>query len=303
MTTDEALLELLSELKARNYHFIAVTPATHARVLARPSSSAPTLRDILGWNRTFAEDQIEPQLLALLRGAKCVEEVNGQCRSLIRVASLQGELFLHSPFPTDAADAVFFGPDTYRFVRSVAAHLSSAPRPSWIVDMGSGSGAGAIVAAKQASPDHLTMVDVNPVAARLGRLNASFAGVSAEITVGDQIPRGCDLVIANPPYMIDSVHRTYRDGGRLFGGEIAFSWAAQALSALAPGGTLILYTGAAAINGELPLIERLQSLCCDAEAALYVQEIDPDVFGEELETAEYRPVERIAALSIKITAC
>jgi len=227
VTADDALLELLTELRARAYSFVAVTPATHGRVLARPAPAKLTLRDVFGWNRYFSEDQVDPRLLALLRAAGALEETQGRFRSLVRVATLDGELFLHSAFPTDAAEAVFFGPDTYRFARSIAAHLTSMPAPSWVVDMGAGSGAGAIVAGKCARPRRLTMVDVNPLAGRLARVNASSAGIAAEITVGTQVPNGCDLVLANPPYLMDETHRTYRDGGESLGSEVACVWTSQ----------------------------------------------------------------------------
>lgn len=301
VTNDDALLELLAALKDREYHFIAVTPATHARVLARPLSKPPTPRDIFGWNRVFEEHQIEPQLLNPLRRSGFIEEADGGLRSLIRVASLEADLFLHSAFPTNAPDAVFFGPDTYRFARCIAAHLSGRSAPRWIVDMGSGSGAGGVVAARQVAPARLSLIDVNPEAIRLSRLNARFAGVSAEATLGDQIPKGCDMVIANPPYMMDSAHRTYRDGGALLGAEIACTWVAQALDALVPGGDLLLYTGAAVIADKVPLLERVRSVCDRIDAPVQVEEIDPDVFGEELDKADYQEVERIAALAIRIT--
>jgi len=248
VTGDKALLELLSRLKACNYQFVAVTPATHSRVLARTPSAAPTLRDIFGWNRIFEEHQLDPALLALLRCSGSLEDVGGKMRSLVRVASLGGELFLHSAFPTTEPDAVFLGPDTYRFARFVCARLPALSSSAWIVDMGSGSGAGGVVVARQAPGARLTLVDVNPAAARLARVNVSFAHVAAEMRQGNEIPAGCDLVIANPPYMIDANHRTYRDGGAMYGGEVACAWTEQALRALKPGGTLLLYTGVARPN-------------------------------------------------------
>ena len=48
----EPLLQLL-QVKARRYSFTAVTPATHARVLARPWDGRADLRDIFGWSRPF----------------------------------------------------------------------------------------------------------------------------------------------------------------------------------------------------------------------------------------------------------
>lgn len=295
---DQALLELLAELRGRDYNFIAVTPATHARVLARPLHGKPTLRDIFGWNRSLTEDQIGPPLLALLQRSGSIERAGAQLRSLVRVATLGNHLFLHSSFPTTEANSVFFGPDTYRFVRFVHAQLAGLGSPAWIVDMGCGSGAGGISACREVAA-RLTLVDINPAAARLAGINANFAGGSAEVTVDGQIPSGCDLVIANPPYMIDAVHRTYRDGGTMFGGEVACTWVAQALDALLPGGTMLLYSGFAMVDGRAPAIDRIGSLCRKAE--LQIEELDPDVFGEELERPEYRDVERIAAFGVRIT--
>ncbi|CAO1634612.1 unnamed protein product [Jaminaea pallidilutea] len=65
----------------------------------------------------------------------------------------QAVLYAHSAFPTSAQDSVFFGPDTYRFVRFLHESLGllSPPRgaQSWKmgVDVGTGAGAGAIVLA------------------------------------------------------------------------------------------------------------------------------------------------------------
>lgn len=301
MTASDEHVELLSHLRACDYHFIAVTPETHARVLARPLSAPPTLRDIFGWNRHFREEEVDAQLLARLRRARSLEETEGGFRSTVRVASLGDHLFLHSAFPTTAADAVFFGPDTYRFARFVAAELPSLREPSWIVDMGAGSGAGGVIAAQLAPRARLSLIDINPAAVRLAACNARFAGVSAEVTLNDAIPEGCDLVIANPPYMIDSAHRTYRDGGEMLGGEVACTWTSQALDALAPRGTLLLYTGAAVTGGRTPLVDRISSMAREQGAEFQCSEIDCDIFGAELEKPEYQDVERIAALGIKIT--
>ena len=298
--TDGAIGSLLTALKARDYRFTAVTPSTHARVLARPMAGNPTLRDIFGWNRAFTEGQIEPELLSLLQRAGSLDEQGGKLRSLVRVASLDDQLFLHSAFPTVASDAVFFGPDTYRFARFIRANSLVVQNRQWIVDMGCGSGAGGIVAGRELAPARLTLIDVNPEAIRLARENAAFAGVKAVVSLSERIPRGCSLVIANPPYMIDAAHRTYRDGGGMFGGEVAYEWTEQALQALVPGGTMLLYTGAAVIEGRPVIVDRIRSLCSDAGAAFHVEEIDPDVFGEELERSEYGEVERIAAFGIRI---
>lgn len=301
MRNDDALVELLHQLVDRQYHFTCVTPATHARVLSRPAPDEPGLRDIFGWNRHFLAAQLEPELLRLLERSGCVEKNGDQLRSRVRVASLGGRLFLHSSYPTSSDDSVFLGPDTYRFVRFVLAQRQELERAAWLVDMGAGSGAGGILAGTAAAIARVTLVDINPAAARLARINAIAAGAEASVLVSDQIPRGCDLVIANPPYMMDISHRTYRDGGAMFGGELASRWAKEALESLGPAGTMLLYTGAAVRRGRLPLVECLQNLCTKADATLDVEEIDPDVFGEELENPAYGEIERIAALGIRIT--
>jgi hypothetical protein len=61
---------------------------------------------------------------------------------------------------------------------------------------------------------------------------------------------------------------------------------------------MLLYTGAAFSRGRSPLVEQLGQL--EASAIIEIEEIDPDVFGEELDRIEYREVERIAALGISV---
>jgi methylase of polypeptide subunit release factors len=295
---DEALVTLLHVLKQRDYRFVAVTPATHARVLARPVSAKPDLRDAFGWSRPFSEDDLPPDIVATMRRAGAIEQTAAGLVSTVRVASLGDDLFLHSRYPTDARDAVFFGPDTYRFAAFVGRALSRDAHS--IVDLGTGSGAGGIVAARCAPQATVTLVDINPAALDLARVNARAAGVEARL-VGNLSDAGApDVIIANPPYIMDDAGRAYRDGGALLGGQVALDWAGQALAALRPGGTLLLYTGAAYVGGESPLLDALADTCRAAHVSLAIEEIDPDVFGEELERPAYADVERIAAIGAVI---
>ena len=64
---------------------------------------------------------------------------------------------------------------------------------------------------------------------------------------------------------------------------------------------MLLYTGASVVDGAPPLLQSIESLCSRANAAMRAEEIDPEVFGEELESADYREVERIAVFGIQIT--
>ena len=299
MSAQEPLCELLDRLKAARYHFVPVTPATHATVVARQPPSQLSLRDVFGWNRAYHAHDVPASLLDLLRAANALEDDQGRLRSKVRVASLGSDLLLHSAFPPEDVNSVFFGPDTYRFVRFLKQQLPRVPG-GWLVDMGAGSGAGAIAAARERPFRRTTMVDVNVEALRLAHLNAAAARVEVEGVASNMLPKGADVVIANPPYMMDCSARAYRDGGDLLGGALALDWVTQALRSLAPGGTMLLYTGAAYVDGEALLLTEMARVCDNAGASLELSEIDPDVFGDELTEPGYEQVERIAAIGAVI---
>jgi SAM-dependent methyltransferase len=300
VNADAALLQLLRLLKDRAYRFVAVTPATHARVLARPCEQ-PDVRDVFGWNRPFSAHDLDPELLQCLCDSDMVEGDGKKLRSRVRVASLGDHLFLHSAFPTTASDAVFFGPDTYRFVRFVRERLPLVkPAPASVIDMGAGGGAGAISVAHLLPGTRVSAIDINPEALRLAAINAEAAGVRVETSLSSEIRDGADLIIANPPYIMDAGKRAYRDGGELLGGQVALDWSQQALRALRPGGTMLLYTGASVADGRAPLIGALEQACAANSAEIEIEDIDPDVFGEELDQPAYAEVERIAVIGATI---
>jgi methylase of polypeptide subunit release factors len=293
---EDPRVELLGELKGRGYAFTAVTPATHRIILSRPLHGRATLADVFGWNRPFQEQDLDARLLALLEDSGLLARNSGMLKSRVRVASLGDDLFLHSAFPTDDEDAVFFGPDSYRFVRFIKPHLQHSKSEAHIVDMGAGSGVGGIVAARLVKGAAITLVDSNAAALELARINAIAAGMEVTLLQSRSVPSGADIVIANPPYMMDPQGRTYRDGGDLLGGGLALEWAEHAIRELKAGGTLLLYTGAAFRSGRSPLLEALEHLCRQTTTSLSLEEIDPDVFGDELLEPAYREVERIAAV-------
>lgn len=293
----EALVALGSLLRAAGYHFITPSPTTHTIVNGRAESRVgTTLRDVFGWSRPFAEGALPSEIVAAMREADVVEGIgDGLLKSHLRFSSLGEHLFAHSAFPTTEQDAVFFGPDTYRFCSAIERHAPPASR--LVVDVGCGCGAGGLVAAKRAA--RVLLTDVNERALDLARVNARLAdasGIEARrsdlLTAVDEAP---DLVIANPPYMKDHAGRTYRDGGGSHGEELAARIVRAALSKLAPGGTLILYTGAAIVDG-VDVFRRAITPLLDAAVEFTYREIDPDVFGEELALPAYARVERIAAV-------
>jgi methylase of polypeptide subunit release factors len=303
---DLALLGLLQRLEDEGYDFVTPTPLTHARVLARRDGPpGRTWRDILGWSLPFDPSDAPPRVTEMLEGAGALHRAEGgRVRSAIRVSRLQGRLYIHSAYPTDAEDAVFLGPDSYRFADVVARELAGCEIAS-LVDVGGGCGVGALSAARHAPRAELTITDVNPLALTYARINAAHAGVALRTLMTDGlqgVAPGVQVILANPPYMADS-RQTYRDGGDLHGGGLSLAWAEDALRTLSPGGRLLLYTGSAILDGgHDPLRERLGALAQAKGATFDYRELDPDVWGEELETPPYADVERIAVVTCAMTA-
>jgi methylase of polypeptide subunit release factors len=299
-STTADLVGLLTLLRAQEYRFTTITPATHRRVIARPGmEEARDLRGVFGWSLPFRAELIEGPLLDQLARCDAIETCGDRLRSRLRVSSLAGELFLHSAFPTVEEQSVFFGPDTYRFAEMIACELPTGSTGR-VVDMGAGSGAGGIVAAKRMNGARVTLTDINPHALKLAAANAEHAGVEAElIETGslDAVEGPIDLVLANPPYIIDEEGRTYRDGGGMHGAEISLQWALAAAARLQPGGQLLLYTGVSMVEGHDQLREALEARLPEHGCTLHYRELDPDVFGEELEKPAYDDVERIAAVA------
>ena len=304
---DQALLRLLGLLDRQGYRFVTPTPATHARVLARRERpTAQTIEDALGWSLPFRPGTFGQEIEQALADGGMLDVRGALWRSRIRVSSLHHRLYVHSAYPTAAEDAVFFGPDTYRFADFILAGLASGPRaPASIADVATGSGAGAIVAATACPAARIIATDINPTALRFARINAAHAGLSIETVEGaglDAVEERLDLVVANPPYIIDPAQRQYRHGGGMHGGELSLHLACQAMDRLTPGGRLILYTGSAIVRGRDALGEALGRAAGDRGCAMHYRELDPDIFGEELDQPAYAEVDRIALVGAVIQA-
>lgn len=298
----QAMLALGAALRARKYRFTTVTPATQARVLARPASpQQASLRDIFGWSRPFTADAVDAELLACMRAAGIVEEERGLLRSSVRMSTLAGEWLFHSAYPTTQSDAVFFGPDTARFVRAMEQTPAPARDPlRRIVDIGCGSGVGAITLARRFPQSEVLAVDINQHALALADINLRLAGVSNAVChhsdLMNQLDGVFDLIVANPPYLLDPAERAYRHGGGELGAGLSMQIVQAAINRLAGGGSLWLYTGVAITDGDDPFLRHATALLDEAGLRWTYEEIDPDVFGEELETPAYAAADRIAAV-------
>lgn len=311
MRADRALVALGETLRERGYRFTTITPASHHRVAARrPQPTSSSLEDIFGWSRPFQKKDLPESIAELLSEAGALDTSEAQLRSTVRFSTLGNQLFVHSAFPTEQGDAVFFGPDTYRFARALGQSIASlTSRPSMrILDIGAGSGAGglhAMALLRHVSPT-LVLTDINHSALRFSRINAMLNGIpDVEVIESDlyeSVDGLFDLIISNPPYLVDPLARLYRHGGGELGSALSARIAEQGIGRLAVGGRLLLYTGSAIVDGVDLLYESLRERSKDRAVRLSYEEIDPDVFGEELEHAPYDQADRIAVVVATIDA-
>ncbi|MBU1361421.1 MAG: class I SAM-dependent methyltransferase [Gammaproteobacteria bacterium] len=306
---------MLREAAAAGYRFTTVTPLTHQRVLARGEGEpASTLRDVFGWNLPFDAGVLGASLHRRLNDAGLIRREGALWRSHCRIASIGRDLFLHSAFPTVEADAIFFGPDTYRFARFLREALQRShaawrrDAPVRVLDIGCGSGAGGIVVARALAAHGLranvTMNDINPRALDFTAANAKAAAITVEFALGDALSAvdgPFDLVVCNPPYLDDDAQRAYRHGGSGLGRALAVRFVREALPRLAPDGQLLMYTGVAMVDGQDPFLAEIEPVLQASGCEWRYDEIDPDVFGEEIERAVYARVDRIAAVGLAAT--
>ena len=296
-----AVHDLLVTLGEQRYAFVSVAPETHTRVNRRPGNAwAHDLRGIFGWSRPFRAGLLPDDLLRTLNEAGLLEETDdGALRSAVRVSTLDGRLYAHSAFPTLAPDAVFFGPDTYRATDAALAHLERRQAPvRRIADIGCGTGAIGLTLAARCPQAQLVMIDVNDAALEFARVNAQVAGLSHRSTALHSdllsgVDGDFDLIVSNPPFMIDPMGRRYRDGGA-GGHALPVRVLEAAIGRLAPGGSLVLFSGTAIVDGEDPLRAEIESRLQGTPHAWAYHEVDPDVYDEELDTPAYEHAERIA---------
>jgi SAM-dependent methyltransferase len=296
MAPDAALLALGLALRRAQYRHVTVTPATHQRVARRTrNDGAASLADVFGWSRRFRDGDLPQHMVALIRVAEVLHADGDGWRSSVRVSSLGDQLYFHSAYPTSAANAVFVGPDTYRFVRALKAELGDQP-VARAVDIGCGAGPAAIAIALRYPDAEVLAVDINDDALCMTAVNASLADAGGVRPLHSDLLAAADgsfdLIVANPPYLLDPCARAYRHGGGDLGEGLSQRIVATALERLAPGGRLLLYTGVAIVDGQDPFLARI--------APMSYEELDPDVFGEELDEAEYRCADRIAAVWLTV---
>ncbi|MDB5394316.1 MAG: HemK family modification methylase [Rhodospirillales bacterium] len=291
-------------MAAVGYEFVPPTPETHRRVnTRRGNEEARDLRDVFGWSRPFRPGTVGQNLFAILAAGDVVERAGELWRSRVRIASLNGRLYLHSAFPTFEPDAVFFGPDTYRFVRAALAGLPDRAYPR-AVDLGCGSGAGGLSVAAARPIGQLWLSDINPDALTFARANAAHAGQAATCIESDlfvALDGTFGLILANPPYLADPGRRAYRDGGGPLGMDLGLRIVREGITRLTESGVLFLYTGVPIADGLDQFRLEVEQIVPRRGFGIDYSEIDPDVFGEELDMPAYRAIDRIAVIALMIT--
>jgi methylase of polypeptide subunit release factors len=184
--------------------------------------------------------------------------------------------------------------------------LASSPswKPKRIVDIGCGTGAGAFVVGT-ALPEKAELIlgDINVEALRYSAINAAINDIPATIVESDVlagVEGRADFIISNPPYLVDRAGRVYRNGGGALGYDLARRILTESLDRLTPDGQLLLYTGTAVVDGVDQFYAAVEPMLKSSGCAFTYEEIDPDVFGEELLEPSYAQTDRIAVVALNV---
>lgn len=301
--------QILHWLQTQQYQFITVSPASHQAYLRRNGKTQATdLRDIFGWSLPFHASLLPINIFELLLRHDLIVKHQELWSSRIRVSSLNQHLLLHSAYPTTEENAVFFGPDTYRFIYALQNHLNQhRPNIQRAIELCSGAAPAALTLADYAPHADIVAADINPLALTYATINANLNAVAqiraVQSNLLQQVDGQFDLITANPPYLVDSDKRLYRHGGELLGAELALNIVMQSLPRLSMQGSLLLYTGVVIRHGKDLLQQAVQQhlASCGQRFVLSYQLLDPDIFAEELDTPNYPAAERIAAIALTIT--
>ncbi|MFO0589217.1 MAG: methyltransferase [Polyangiaceae bacterium] len=193
-----------------------------------------------------------------------------------------------------------------------------------VLDLGCGSGTGALLLAKAARVSVGT--DINPRAIALARANAALNHLrGVDFRVGDKFApvagESFDLIVSQPPFIAQpagAADATYLYGGRR-GDELSFAILSQVVAHLTPGGrAVLLIEWPEPGDGALPtrlrktlgsganlLVLRAPDLNIDAHAAAYAAAMHPglgaDFEAEALARREHFEREGIRSLAPTLT--
>ena len=301
--------QFLHWLQSQTYQFTTISPASHSAYLKRShKTQAAHITDIFGWSLPFKSSLLPDFIFKLLLNNQLLTQKQNLWCSQIRVSSLDGHLLVHSAYPTAEENAVFFGPDTYRFIYALQHHLNQyQPDIQRAIELCSGAAPATISLAHYAPQAQILAADINPLALTYGAINTSLNGAAQVQAIHSnllqQVDGEFDLITANPPYLVDRHQRLYRHGGDLLGAELALNIVKQSLPRLSLQGSLLLYTGVVIAHGKDLLQQAVHQhlKAFGTQFSVNYQLLDPDIFAEELNEQDYPGAERIAAVVLTIT--
>ncbi|MEY2517132.1 MAG: hypothetical protein QOJ89_4490 [bacterium] len=250
---------------------VLAPPATLARLGRRDDARLALQLALFDDARTLTGEQAQtalgPLSLDELLAAGVLESDGHGLRSRLQL-SVVGGLILAGDPPRDSARESYV--------------LSATPASAWLarltvrrqvagaLDLGTGSGVHALLAARHAA--HVVGVDVNPHALELARLSQRLNGIDDRVTwaQGDwlePVVAECfELVVANPPYVISPDNaRLFRDSDAA-GDETSRRLVRDCASALTEGGIAAIMCSwiHRAEAWEPELREWVSGLGCDA---------------------------------------
>jgi hypothetical protein len=160
------------------------------------------------------------------------------------------------------------------------------------------AGVDGIVAARAANDAVLTIADINPKALFLASINAEAAGIRLARSSVAPGPNRSTVRLGGDAFPI---HDRCRSSGlsrrwSLFGASLSLDWTIKGAALLSPQARLIMHTGVSKVGGRDVLLEALRERLPVGETELAYRELDPDIFGDELEQPQYWDVERIAVV-------
>ncbi|MBL8505956.1 MAG: methyltransferase [Methylobacillus glycogenes] len=320
----QLLAELLLDLKARDYHFTAISSASHGVVNQRADNKlAFDLPGVFGWGRQFAPPLLAEPWFSRLREAAIIVPDGDYWRSRVAVASMDGCLLLHSAHAAEDDYAVHLGPDDYRFYNWIDHYLTlHKPAVRRAVNVGCGAGGLAMVLATRLPQAVVTGVDSNPLALFLASASALGNGKpQVQWQQGaslSSLPGEFDLIVANlaklkQPYPDQSILPLADADAESHSDTLSVATAAsgdemtrilasveEAIARLAVRGTLLLYACVAIKHGRDALRLGVETLLEGSSLVYEYEELDPDIESDLLGAENFQQVDRIAAVVLAL---
>jgi SAM-dependent methyltransferase len=223
--------------------------------------------------RARVRDLMPAELVDRLLDVDVLEAHGGMLRSNVLVTTWAGRLFVSDPTRFQHhAEYAYSGRSSFTPVELLSALGWRAPAgdptaPRRLLDLGCGSGLGAVAAAAAGVEDVLG-TDVVERCLRFARLNAALNDASnTEFRYSDvfaNIDGEFDLVISNTPCVWDELQQaTFATGGGSFGNDLPMRMIGEALDHLRPQGLLVAVVAAPIVRGQPYIAEVIERTCGD----------------------------------------